>query len=56
MPVLSPPTEPSPQEFERAAGSGPKGAVALCTIAVTLVIAIWLAFYFFAFLPRGLLR
>jgi hypothetical protein len=54
--VLRPPTEPSSQEFERAASSGPKGAMALCGIAVCIVIAIWVAFYCLAFLPRGMLQ
>jgi hypothetical protein len=54
--VLRPPIEPSPQEFERAASRGPQGAVMLCTIAVAIVVAIWLAFYVLAFLPRGFLQ
>jgi hypothetical protein len=29
---------------------------ALCGIAVALVAAIWIAFYLFTFLPRGLLQ
>ncbi len=32
------------------------GALALCAVAVSIVTAIWVAFYLFAFLPRGLLR
>ena len=54
--VLSPPTEPSSQEFERVAKEGPTGALALCAIAVAIVIGLWLAFYFLAFLPRGMLQ
>jgi hypothetical protein len=31
----------------------PKGSVVVAVSAVAIVIAIWFAFYFFAFLPRG---
>jgi len=31
----------------------PKGSVAVAVSAVVIVTAIWFAFYFFAFLPRG---
>ena len=54
--MLNPPTEPSSQEFERAAKDGPTGALALCVIAVAIVVGLWLAFYFMAFLPRGFLQ
>jgi hypothetical protein len=47
---------PSSEELERIASRGPIGALALCGIAVAVVGVIWLAFYLFAFLPRGLLR
>jgi hypothetical protein len=43
-------------EDERLAeivAQGPKGAIAVAVTSVALVIAIWLVFYFFAFLPRG---
>ena len=55
-PVLSSETASASQDFERAARAGPTGALALCGIAVALVVALWLAFYFLAFLPRGLLQ
>lgn len=32
---------------------GPRGALFLATVAVLLLLAGWLAFYFFLFLPRG---
>ena len=32
---------------------GPRGALFVAGIAVTLLIAGWLAFYFLLFLPRG---
>ena len=31
----------------------PKGSTVVAGTAVAIVIAIWFAFYFFAFLPRG---
>jgi hypothetical protein len=33
--------------------SGPLGAVAVAGIATAIVIALWFAFYFMVFLPRG---
>lgn len=41
---------------ERIVASGPRGALALAGIATALVVAMWLAFYFFVFLPRGALQ
>jgi hypothetical protein len=32
------------------------GAVALCGIAVCIVLVIWVVFYCLAFLPRGMLQ
>ena len=43
-------------EEERLAeivAQGPKGAIAIAVTAVGIVGAIWIAFYLFAFLPRG---
>jgi hypothetical protein len=54
--LLQSPTDSTPQDFARVASRGPTGAVALCAISVAIVIGIWIAFYFLAFLPRGLLR
>jgi hypothetical protein len=36
--------------------SGPRGAVAVAGIATAIVIALWFAFYFMVFLPRGSLQ
>lgn len=33
--------------------SGPRGAVAVAGIATAIVVALWFAFYFMVFLPRG---
>lgn len=43
----------SAEDLETIARRGPGGALALCAIAVALVMALWIAFYFLAFLPRG---
>jgi hypothetical protein len=34
--------------------SGPGGAVAVAGIATAVVIALWIAFYLFVFLPRSI--
>jgi hypothetical protein len=33
--------------------SGPRGAVVVAGIATAIVIALWFAFYFLVFVPRG---
>ncbi|WP_155951198.1 hypothetical protein [Rhizobium mesoamericanum] len=33
--------------------NGPRGALFLSTVAVLLILAGWLAFYFLLFIPRG---
>jgi hypothetical protein len=33
--------------------SGPRGAIVIAGIATAIVIALWFAFYFMVFLPRG---
>jgi hypothetical protein len=35
---------------------GPGGAFAVAGIATTLVVAMYFAFYFFAFVPRGVVQ
>lgn len=53
--------EPDPQAdpdaaqaaVDRIVGQGPRGAFALAGTAAAIVLAIWLAFYFLVFLPRG---
>jgi hypothetical protein len=54
--MLENPSTASSEDFERVARVGPKGALCLCATAVSVVVLIWLAFYFFTFLPRGMLR
>jgi hypothetical protein len=53
-------TEPSSQaeeqrnrEVDEIVRRGPSGAFAVAGIAVVIVVAIYLAFYFLVFLPRG---
>jgi hypothetical protein len=36
--------------------SGPGGALALASVATAIVFAIWFAFYFVVFLPRGVIQ
>ena len=35
------------------AAQGPRGAIVLGAVSVVFLLAIWLAFYLFIFLPRG---
>ncbi|WP_126283128.1 hypothetical protein [Burkholderia stagnalis] len=35
---------------------GPHGAIALAGTATAIVVAIWFAFYFLVFLPRGVIQ
>jgi hypothetical protein len=43
------------ERVEQIVAAGPRGAIALAGIATAVVMALWLAFYFFVFLPRGAL-
>jgi len=43
----------SAEELKRIDAQGPRGAFALAGLAVAVVLAIWVAFYVFVFLPRG---
>ncbi|MBS0527732.1 MAG: hypothetical protein JSS04_29185 [Proteobacteria bacterium] len=45
--------EPRHEEVEAVARGGPRGAVAVAGIATVIVLAIWLAFYLFVFLPQS---
>jgi hypothetical protein len=47
----SPETEDT--RIDEIVRSGPRGAVAVAGIATAIVIALWFAFYFLVFLPRG---
>jgi hypothetical protein len=41
------------QDLERVLEQVPRGAWALCGLAMALVLLCWLAIYFGVFLPRG---
>ena len=41
------------EAVERIVQTGARGALALVAIATAIVVATWLAFYFFVFVPRG---
>ena len=43
----------SQEEVSSIAATGPWGAVALAGLSVSIVLAIWFAFFLFIFLPRG---
>jgi hypothetical protein len=47
---------PDDQAVERIVAAGPQGALTIVGIATTIVVALWLAFYLFVFLPRGALQ
>jgi hypothetical protein len=47
----SPETEDA--KIDEIVRSGPNGAVVVAGIATAIVIALWFAFYFMVFLPRG---
>jgi hypothetical protein len=48
---LSPETEDA--KIDRIVRSGPRGAIVVAGIATAIVMALWFAFYFMVFLPRG---
>ena len=47
---------PGAPDFDALARKGPWGALTLCGLALAVVIVIWFAFYYLAFLPRGHLK
>ncbi|WP_233799932.1 hypothetical protein [Paraburkholderia sp. HP33-1] len=47
---------PTDDEVEHVVAAGPRGAIALAGVSTVIVMAIWFAFYFFAFLPRGIIH
>ena len=46
-------TESEDTRVDRIVRSGPLGAVVVAGIATAIVVALWFAFYFLVFLPRG---
>jgi hypothetical protein len=55
--IVSPDAPSSPQtedaSIDEIVRSGPHGAIAVAGIATAIVIALWFAFYFLVFMPRG---
>lgn len=58
--MAEPPRHPEPAEpvasdaeVDAIVERGPAGAFAVAGVATAIVVAIYLAFYFFAYLPRG---
>jgi hypothetical protein len=58
--IVSPDAPSSPEtedaridNIDEIVRSGPRGAIAVAGIATAIVIALWFAFYFMVFLPRG---
>ena len=54
--MTQPPSQADEQrerEVDEIVRRGPSGAFAVAGIASAIVVAIYLAFYFFVFLPRG---
>ncbi|HTB03818.1 MAG TPA: hypothetical protein VK804_25390 [Bradyrhizobium sp.] len=47
----SPETEDA--RIDEIVRSGPRGAIVIAGIATAIVVALWFAFYFMVFLPRG---
>ena len=43
-------------EVDRIVAEGPSGAFAVAGVATALVLAIYVAFYLFAYLPRGIVQ
>ena len=48
--------EHSDDQVDEIVRQGPSGAFALAGIATAIVVAIYFAFYFFVFLPRGAIQ
>jgi hypothetical protein len=44
------------ERIEEIVQRGPNGAIALAGTATAIVFALWFAFYFMVFLPRGVVQ
>jgi hypothetical protein len=58
---MSNPSDQDPVDEDQAridavVAAGPSGAFAVAGVATAIVIAIWVAFYVFAYLPRGVVQ
>jgi len=41
------------ESVDQIVARGPRGAIAVSVLSVAAMLAMWLAFYFWVFLPRG---
>lgn len=48
--------KPEHERVDRIVAQGPAGAFAVAGVATAIVVAIYFAFYFFAYLPRGAMQ
>lgn len=48
--------DPEIERVDEIVRSGPAGAIAVAGIATAIVVALWFAFYFLVFLPRGVIH
>ncbi len=48
--------DPETERVDEIVRSGPAGAIAVAGIATAIVVALWFAFYFLVFLPRGVIH
>ena len=48
--------DPETPQVDEIVRSGPAGAIAVAGIATAIVVALWFAFYFLVFLPRGVIH
>ncbi|RKP55738.1 hypothetical protein [Pararobbsia silviterrae] len=50
------PADDEDREVDAIVRSGPRGAIAVAGVSTAIVIALWFAFYFFIFVPRGVIQ
>jgi hypothetical protein len=53
IPVKTGDTAGADDQVDEIVGRGPSGAFAVAGIATAIVVALYFAFYFFVYLPRG---
>jgi len=56
QPPASDPDDAEQARIDEIVAQGPRGAFAVAGLATAIVVAIWVAFYFFAYLPRGAMQ
>ena len=58
--IVSPDVPSSPEtedtRIDEIVRAGPRGAIVIAGIATAIVVALWFAFYFMVFMPRGSLQ